>query len=101
MVGNVYGIRNVTIDVNAKCFCPLGNDWYTNQFHIDMDVANCIPDYVELDKWVDENINGQSMIIEAAVAKVREYIVKEYKPISCTVRSYVDDAKHSDVCVSI
>ena len=50
MVKNIYGIRNISIDAQAKCYCPLGRDWYTNHFTIDIEVAEDIPDYVELDK---------------------------------------------------
>lgn len=101
MVKNKYGIKNVTIDAEAKCYCPLGKDWYTNQFTIDIDVAADIPDYVKLDEWIAENINGHSMIIEEAVATVYEHVMDEYNPYNCSVRSYVDDAAHGVVTVTI
>lgn len=101
MVKNKYGIRNITVDAQAKCYCPLGNDWYTNQFRIDMDVAEDIPDYVKLDEWVAKNINGKSMIIEEATATLYQHIVNEYKPYSCSISSYVDDATHGTVTVTI
>lgn len=101
MVKNNYGIRNISIDAEAKCFCPLGNDWYTNQFTIDIEVAHDIPDYVVLDKWIAEHINGRSMIIEEATAAVYQHVMETYQPYSCTVRSYVDDATHSAVTVTI
>lgn len=101
MVQNKYGIKNVTIKARAKCFCPLGNDWYTNKFDIEIGVADCIPDYIDVDKWIAENINGKSMIIEEAVSKVHQYIMDGYKPHSCSVCSHVDDAAHSPVTVSM
>lgn len=101
MVQNKYGIRNVTINAKAKCFCPLGMDWYTHQFTIDIDVAEAIPDYLDVDKFIAENIYGKSMIIEEATAKVYRYIMDEYQPYSCTVYSRVEDASHSPVTVTI
>lgn len=101
MVKNKYGIRNISIDAQAKCYCPLGRDWYTNHFTIDIEVAEDIPDYVKLDGWIAENINGHSMIIEEAAATVHRHIMNEYSPYSCSVCSYVDDAAHSPVTVTI
>lgn len=101
MVENKYGIKNITINPQAKCYCPLGQDWYTNQFTIDIDVAENIPDYVELDKWISGNINGKAFIIEEAVSELHKHIMNTYKPYSCSIRSYVDDAAHSPVIVSI
>lgn len=101
MVKNKYGIRNISIDAQAKCYCPLGRDWCTNHFTIDIEVAEDIPDYVKLDEWISENINGHSMIIEEATAAVYQHVMDEYSPYSCTVRSYVDDAAHSSVAVTI
>lgn len=101
MVKNKYGIRNISIDAQAKCYCPLGRDWYTNQFTIDIEVANDIPDYVKLDEWIAENINEHSMIIEEAVATVYEHVRDEYNPYNCSVHSYVDDAAHGVVTVTI
>lgn len=100
MVKNTFGIGMITIESTAKCFCPLGNDWYTNQFSIDIEPGEYIPDYCQLDNWIAKNINGKHMIIEQAVAMLYEYLKDTYKPNELQVESYVDDAKHSAVTVS-
>lgn len=99
MVENSYGIERITIDIEAKCYCPLGKDWYTNKFTVEVCPGKYIPDYCELDAWVNENINGQHMIIERAVEMLHEHVVAMYHPIECHVASYVDDAAHSAVIV--
>ena len=96
---NIYGIKKIQIRAEAKCFCPLGKDWYTNHFLIDIEVAEFIPDYCDVDKFIAENINGKHFIIEEAVAILHEYIKGEYFPASCKITSYVDDATHSTVSV--
>lgn len=100
MVRNEFGIKSITIESTAKCFCPLGNDWYTNQFTVDFNPGEFIPDYCEMDNWIAANINGKSMIIEAAVAALYDYLVNTYSPAGLYVESYVDDARHSAVTVS-
>lgn len=98
-LANTHGIKKITIFAEAKCFCPLGKDWYTNRFEIDIEPAQYIPDYCDIDKYIAENINGKHMIIEEAVAKLYEYIKGEYAPAKCKISSYVDDATHSAVAV--
>ena len=100
MVKNTYKIKHITIESTAQCFCPLGNDWYTNQFVVDFVPAEYIPDYCEMDKWITENINGKHMIIEQAVAMLYDYLHNTYYPVDLHVESYVEDAKHSAVTVS-
>lgn len=99
MVENKYGIGEIEIECKAKCFCPLGNDWYTNQFTIMIVPDKKIPDYCEVDAWIERTINGKTMIIEAAVDALHKHIVEGYEPKECRVVSYVDDAKHSTVTV--
>ena len=100
MVENTFGIKHIVIESTAKCYCPLGQDWYTNQFYVDFVPGAFIPDYCEMDNWIATNINGKSMIIEQAVAMLYEYLRDTYKPADLNVESYVDDATHSAVTVS-
>lgn len=99
MVENGYEIRGITIKNTAKCFCPLGKDWYTNNFVIHFTPDRNIPDYCEMDKWIDQNINGKELIIEAAVHMLHTYLKDTYKPKQVMVESHVTDARHSEVTV--
>ena len=99
MVENGYEISGIQIKSTAKCYCPLGKDWYTNNFEIHFLPDRSIPDYCELDKWIEKNINGQELIIEAAVDMLHTYLKDTYKPINVTVESHVTDARHSEVMV--
>lgn len=99
MVKNDFGINAITIECSAKCYCPLGRDWYTNKFTVDFVPGENIPDYCELDTWIAANINGQSMIIEDAVASLHKHLKTTYSPASLRVKSYVNDARHSTVTV--
>lgn len=97
MVKNEYGVKRVTIYPEAICYCPLGKDWYTNKFEASMAVGEVIPDYCEVEKWLDENIRGKSLIIEDAVARFRKYLTETYSPVALEVTSSVKDAKHFPV----
>ena len=98
-LANTYGIKVIQIEAEAKCFCPLGKDWYTNHFLIEMNPAEFIPDYCDIDNFIKEKINGAHLIIEAAVDFLYAYIKNEYAPEYLKITSYVDDATHSTVNV--
>ena len=99
MIKNDYGISRINIEATAKNYCPLGRDWYTNNFTIEIEVAHSIPDYCDVDDYIYQTINGRQMISEEAVKYLHDFIVKKYSPDRCVVRSYVDDAAHSPVTV--
>lgn len=99
MIKNTYGIRKITIKAETKCYCPLGHDWYTNHFEIEMEPDKAIPDYCAVDNWIKENLSGKHHIVESAVCELHAYICANFAPHSCVVRSYVDDAAHSTVIV--
>lgn len=100
MIENTYGIYSIVYKPTAICFCPLGQDYYRNRFEVVIEPNKFIPDYCELDKWIEENINGETLIIEEAVAKLHEYIEKQYKPLWLNVTSHVARGRHSEVIVS-
>lgn len=100
MILNDKGINHITIYPQATCYCPIGNDWYVNEFTVDMEVGKCIPDYCELDKFIETCITGHSLIIEDAVAKLYDHIQKEYQPKELTVESHVGKGTHSEVVVT-
>ena len=101
MIENIYKVKSIEIEASAKCFCPLGPDWYTNQFCIYMDPGQKIPDYCDIDRWIRENLNGQSLIIEDATNRLYQHVMKEYEPFFCSIDNCVEDARHSKVTITV
>ena len=95
---NVQGISRVSFTQNVQCFCPLGDDWYTNHLTVKMQMGEIIPDYCDVDDFI-RSISGRSLIIEDVVQQVYEYFDNTCRPKSLYVESYVDDAKHLPVTV--
>lgn len=92
-----YQIREINMYPTAICFCVLGNDWYKNQFHVKMQPHFFIPDYCDIEKWLDDNIRGKSLIVEEAVSIFYDYLIEKYHPIMLEIKSHVEDAKHFPV----
>ena len=95
---NKQGITEITFTQNIQCFCPLGNDWYTNHVEVNMIPDETIPDYCDVDDFL-RGLAGKSLIIEDVVDAIYSYLCTNYKPKSVRVQSSVDDAKHLPVTV--
>lgn len=98
---NSQEITKIILKPKATCYCPLGDDWYTNEFEITMYPVDYYPDYCDVEKWLNENVRDKSLIIEDAVKLVYDYINETYEPCSLRVISYVNNVEsHSPVIVT-
>lgn len=95
---NVQGITEISFEQNVQCYCPLGNDWYTNQLFITIVPDKLIPDYCDVDDFI-RGLSGKSLIIEDVIKEIFEYFKNEYAPKNIKIQSYVNDAKHLTVRV--
>lgn len=91
---NRQKISNITMKPIVRCFCPLGQAWYTGHFAVHFVPSETIPDYCDIDKWVKDNIDGQCLIIEDAVAAIYEHLQTTYTPAGLHIIADVEDAGH-------
>ena len=95
---NSMGISEISFEMKTRNFCPLGQDFYTNQFEVNFEPGAMIPDYCDIQERINAEVGGADLSIETAVAQVYQ-IVDQYEPLSLTVLSYADDAVHFPVIV--
>ena len=99
---NKQKVSRIVMKPKAVCFCPLGDDWYTNEFRVDFIPLDYFPDYCDVEKYLDENVRGKSLIIEDATKMLYDFLKDEYEPDYLEVTSYVNDVtSHSPVEVTI
>ena len=100
---NTLGITDITLKPTAKnVFCPTGKQEYTANIIIYLYRINTIPDYIEVETWINENISNNELTIEEVADKVKNYFVEEYcEDYQVDVEVKVDDAAHFPVEVSI
>ena len=77
---NRYGVRKIVYKQKCRCFCPIGKADYTNEFTVTMEPAEIIPDYCEIDKFIRECLEGESLVIEEAASKLKKKLVEEVHP---------------------
>ena len=113
---NIQNISEIVFRPKNAChnLCPLGQLYcdelskngskpmlphYTNKFTITFTPGEVICDYLDVEKWIQNNLNDETLTIEDAVSKLFDYLEEEYNPAHLIVESYVDDALHGAVNV--
>lgn len=94
---NEQKINKITLFKKIHNFCPMGDDWYTNQLTIEIEPGTCIPDYIEIEQQLNE-LESKSLIVEDVVNKI-SLILQQYEIKSAHIISEVDDAVHLKVRV--
>lgn len=113
---NKQGITEIIFRPKNAChnLCPLGQLYcdelakkgdkpmlphYTNKFTIHFYPGKDICDYLDVEKWIHENLNDETLTIEDAVSMLFNHVFDTYKPAHLVVESFVDDALHGEVLV--
>lgn len=98
---NEYGVSKIKYTQKCRCFCPIGKADYTNNFTVTITPKKWIPDYCEIDKFIREQLDGKSLVIEDAVCKLKQWLTGEIHPYRVEVESDVTDGVHGHVTVTV
>lgn len=99
-INNTESINKIVMKPQATCLCQIGQDWYLNNFTVEFYPNDYYPDYMEVEAWINKNIEGRELNIEHAVNLLYNFL-NEYSPAALRVTSTVTDCKtHFDVVVS-
>lgn len=99
MIKNNENITRIVMFPTAITLCDIGGDWYNNELSIEFFPKDFYPDYMEVQKWIMNNIDGKRLNIEQVVEQVYNYMLT-YSPQNVHVRDKVTGNKvHFDVIV--
>lgn len=100
MITNTQNIKKITMKPIAITKCEIGQDWYKNELEIIFVPGDCYPDYMKVESWIMENIDGQELNIEDVVDKIYRYLNDIYNPKELHVIDRIAGNKvHFDVIV--
>lgn len=98
---NKEKVTEITIRPKAYTKCQIGQDWFMNDLEIIFYPGRYYPDYMEVDSFIDQNIEGQEMNIEHVARAVFDFMM-QYDPAGLKVINHIRNCKtHSDVDVII
>lgn len=96
-----YGVSKIKYTQKCRCFCPIGKADYTNNFTVTITPKKWIPDYCEIDKFIHEQLDGKSLVIEDAACKLKQWLTGKIHPYWVEVESDVTDGVHGHVTVTV
>lgn len=99
---NKYNISKITLYKKIHAYCRLGGDWYTNNITISFTPIEEIPDFVFIDKAIEERCEKQDLIIEEVLHTIYK-IIQEQCPSAedIHIESYVDDSVPKNMQVRV
>lgn len=89
-IRNNEGISKIVMKPFAECLCAIGRDWYHIEFEVTFMPSKYYPDYMDISKFISDNISGKEMNIETAVDVLGTMINKDYQPHMLTVKGIVN-----------
>lgn len=99
IMNNKFGTITIEMSPSIVHFCPLGKQWSKTELTARLVLGEKLMDYMDVDEWLRQNIDGHSMIIEEVVTSFFEYLDKEYTPMSLMVEGRAERGKHFPVVV--
>ena len=91
MLKNKEKITEIIMKPFAECKCAIGKDWYHIAFNVAFEPDETYPDYMDVSRWVSENLNGHELNIEEAVCMLGNHLYIVYAPRELSVTARVDD----------
>ena len=99
-IKNTQEISKITMYPIAFTKCEIGGDWYKNKLEIVFVPNICYPDYIEVQDWIMENIDGTELNIEDVVNNIYLVLQEEYAPRDLHVKDTVENCRtHFNVIV--
>ena len=100
-IENKEKVSCIIMKPTAFTKCKIGQDWYKCEFEVKFVPLNCYPDYMEVNSFIMDNIDGFELNIEEAARILYDYLA-EYRPLALSVTNHIKGCKtHFDVDVTI
>jgi hypothetical protein len=97
---NTMGISEIAFTHTVQCVCAIGKSLCTYDMVVEMVPGKVIPDYLEVQEFMDNEVHMHFLTMEDATAAVANYLDLNYLPVSGTVSCLCDDARHFPVRVT-
>lgn len=101
-IGNIEGVTKIVMHPIAHVKCQIGQDWYRCEFEVEFIPDGCYPDFMQVDEFVRESIDGHELNIEQAAKLLHDFLKDTYDPKGVRVCNHIRGCKtHFDVDVFI
>lgn len=99
-IENKQNISKIIMKPTAYTKCVIGQDWYKNEFDIEFIPGDYYPDYMDVNSYIMQEIDGAELNIEDAVEKIYDFLRENYEPQVLVITDHIEGCKtHFDVDV--
>ena len=100
-IENKENVTKIVMKPTSFVKCRIGQDWYKCEFVVIFIPGKCYPDYMQVNEFVMQEIDGRELNIEEAARVLYDHL-KKYDPEYLQVRNHITGCKtHFDVDVVI
>lgn len=100
-IENKEKVTRIVMKPTAVAKCKIGQDWYKMAFEAEFIPGDCYPDYIEVNDFVMNELDGKELNIEEAASMLYEMLMA-YKPRFLQVTNHIKGCKtHFDVDVTV
>lgn len=100
-IPNNERVSEIRMKPMAYTKCQIGQDWFLNKFEAVFIPDKYYPDYMEVEQFISENIEGHEMNIEQAARCLCDFL-KKYEPDNVYVIDHIENCRtHFDVDVVV
>ena len=98
-IKNNEGVTKIIMKPTAFVKCKIGQDWYKCEFLVEFIPGEYYPDYMQVNSFVMEEIDGEEMNIEEAAKALKDFLL-QYEPERLSITNSIHGCKtHFDVDV--
>lgn len=98
-IPNNERVSKICMKPIAYTKCRIGQDWFLNEFEAVFFPDRFYPDYIEVEKFIAENIEGKEMNIEETARCLCNFLMK-YDPKEVYVIDHIRNCK-THFCVDV
>lgn len=100
-IENIENVTSIIMKPIACVKCKIGQDWYQCNFEVEFIPDISYPDYIEVQKFIMDNIDGTELNIEQASKMLYDFLL-QYHPKKMKVINRITGCKsHFDVIVTV
>lgn len=97
-IKNTQDIKKIIMKPKAYTVCDIGGDMYKSELTIVFVPDLYYPDYMEIQRWIQENVDGKRLNIEDVVQVIYKLLIDEYDPVHVEITNSIKGCStHFDV----
>lgn len=98
---NKYKLKYIKYTANAFTRCPIGKEWGRMFIEINAEMGSEVPDYCDIDTFIQTEIDGHILMLEEVGCKVYDFFKQLCQPKHLSVTCHDESNAFNTTWVTI